>query len=387
MKKKNIVILGSTGSVGKNAVRVARHLKDKINVIGIAALKNTAELAEQAARLNCSYAVVADDKKYEELKNRLPASCAAMAGISGITEIVKKPEVDLVLCSIVGTDGLLPVLEAIKAGKDIAIASKEVLVAAGEIVMSEVKRTGVKFIPVDSEHSAVFQCLEGRGLEDASRIILTASGGPFRDKSLAYMEKADYKSALAHPTWDMGPKITIDSATLVNKGLEVIEAKWLFNMDADTIDVVVHPQSIIHSMVEFIDGSVLAQMSEPDMCFPIQYAFTYPEKSRGAKRPLNFSALEPLSFEKPDHKRFPALRLAYDALKAGGTMPAVYNFANEVAVEKFRKGEISFIGIAVFIEKVMSAYKNLEQPSLDAILEVKRWTNEISASGLLALTV
>jgi 1-deoxy-D-xylulose-5-phosphate reductoisomerase len=350
-------------------------------------LKNTAELAEQAARLNCSYAVVADDKKYEELKNRLPASCAAMAGISGITEIVKKPEVDLVLCSIVGTDGLLPVLEAIKAGKDIAIASKEVLVAAGEIVMSEVKRTGVKFIPVDSEHSAVFQCLEGRGLEDASRIILTASGGPFRDKSLAYMEKADYKSALAHPTWDMGPKITIDSATLVNKGLEVIEAKWLFNMDADTIDVVVHPQSIIHSMVEFIDGSVLAQMSEPDMCFPIQYAFTYPEKSRGAKRPLNFSALEPLSFEKPDHKRFPALRLAYDALKAGGTMPAVYNFANEVAVEKFRKGEISFIGIAVFIEKVMSAYKNLEQPSLDAILEVKRWTNEISASGLLALTV
>ncbi len=373
MKKKKVVILGSTGSIGENAMKVAERLTDELEVFGIAAKTNVERLAEQAKSLGCAFAAAGDPEYAGELQRLLPQSCDALAGPEGLIELVTHPEVDIVLCAIVGTDGLMPVLEAARAGKDIAIASKEVLVVAGEIVMKEIKKAGVKFLPVDSEHSAVFQCLEGRDRSELSRIILTASGGPFRNASREEMENADYKTALAHPTWNMGPKVTIDSATLMNKALEIIEARWLFDTPGENIDVIIHPQSIIHSMTEFVDGTILAQMSSPDMRFPIQYALTYPRKLPGSLEPLDFEKFSQLTFEKPDRKKFPSLDFAYEALRQGGAMPAVMNAANEVAVERFSKGEIRFTDIWNIIEKVMSRHIPLDQPSLDAILSAEDW--------------
>ena len=375
-KKKRIVILGSTGSVGENAVKVAMRLADRIEVVGIAAGRNVSRLADQASYLNCRFAAIGDKNHYESLKKAVPPHCTALAGTEGLVEMVTHPDVDMVLCAIVGTGGLIPVLKAIEAGKDIALASKEVLVAAGELVMNEVHRNKIRLLPVDSEHSAVFQCLDGRKPEEISKIILTASGGPFRASTFEEMEKASYSEALLHPTWNMGPKITIDSATLVNKGLEVIEARWLFGVRPKDIDVVIHPQSVIHSMVEFTDHTVLAQMSAPDMRFPIQYALTYPEKLSGGLAPLDFAKLGTLTFEKPDTKKFPALELAYHALDRGGTMPVVFNAANESAVQRFKKGEIRFTQIPEVIEKTMLAHKLLEELTLDAILSAEQWAGE-----------
>ncbi|HCE46569.1 MAG TPA: 1-deoxy-D-xylulose-5-phosphate reductoisomerase [Lentisphaeria bacterium] len=378
--KKKIVILGSTGSIGRNAVSVVRHLSDELEVVGIAANRNIKLLEAQARELKCKYAAVADEGSAGKLHGNLPRGCTLLAGEQGILELCLKPEVDMVLCAIVGTGGLLPVLESVKAGKDIAIASKEVLVMAGDLVMREVRRNKVAFLPVDSEHSAIFQCLEGKRKEDVGRIILTASGGPFRGRKISQMKSATYASALDHPVWDMGPKVTIDSATLMNKALEIIEARWLFDVASDRIDVVIHPQSVIHSMVEFIDGTVLAQMSAPDMRFPIQYALTYPVKHSGSLKPLDFAKLAGLTFERPDTRNFPSLDFAYEALRLGGTLPTVMNAANEVAVERFSKSEIRFTDIWNIIEKVMSYHKRLDRPSLDAILSADKWARETAVS-------
>ncbi len=378
--KKKIVILGSTGSIGRNAVNVVKHLQQEFEVVGLAARGNIELLAQQARELKCRQVALADVSRLDDLRKILPKSCKVHCGQNGILEVATLPEADLILCAIVGTAGLVPVLEAVKAGKDIAIASKEVLVMAGELVMHEVSKRKVKFLPVDSEHSAIFQCLEGKRESDVSKIILTASGGPFRGRKLCEIRKATYESALAHPVWEMGPKVTIDSATLMNKALEIIEARWLFNVPAENIDVVIHPQSVIHSMVEFIDGTVLAQMSTPDMRFPIQYALTYPAKHRGLLKPLDFAKLAGLTFERPDRRTFPSLDFAYEALRCGGTLPAVMNAANEIAVERFSKSEIRFTDIWVIIEKVMSSHKKLDRPSLDAILSADKWARTVASS-------
>ena len=367
--RKKIVILGSTGSIGENAVKVVQHLRDEFYVTGIAAATNSARLAEQAEELGCEYVAIADSSKAGELSKLAPTSCKVLAGEEGILELVSNPEVDLVLCAIVGAASLRPVLAAIEAGKDVALASKEALVMGGSLVMKAVEENGVKIIPVDSEHSAVFQCLEGKKHEDISKIILTASGGPFREWSLEKMTSATWEEALSHPTWDMGPKVTIDSATLMNKALEIIEARWLFDMPGESIDVVIHHQSIIHSMVEFVDGTLLAQMGSPDMRFPIQYALTYPKKFPGSLESLDFAKFAKLTFEIPDKSLFPSLDFSYEALRQGGTLPTVMNAANEIAVERFRKGEIRFTDIWNVIEKSMDAHTSIIEPDLDDIFE------------------
>lgn len=367
-KRKNIVILGSTGSIGENALKVIKHLPEEFYVSGIAAGENSARLAEQATEFGCQSAAIANIAKFEDLKKSLPSNCRALYGEEGMMEMIANPDVDLVLCAIVGSASLIPVLNAIENGKNIALASKEALVMAGELVIAEAKKHKTKILPVDSEHSALFQCLEGKRQEDVSRLILTASGGAFREWTTEQMANATLEDALAHPTWDMGVKVTVDSATLMNKALEIIEAHWLFDIAGENIDVVIHHQSIIHSMVEFIDGTLLAQMGTPDMRFPIQYALTYPKKFPGSLAPLDFAKFSQLSFEIPDRKRFPSIDFAYEALRQGGTMPAVMNAANEVAVNRFRKGEIRFNDIWKIIENAMTSHNSLDRAQLDAIL-------------------
>ena len=368
---KKVTLLGSTGSVGQNTLKVIESNPDRLELFAIAANNNIELLAEQAHKFKCKY-VVCNEKYKKELSAKLPSSTKLLTGIEGMTEISTKKETDIVLCSVVGTGGLKPVLEAIKVKKDIALASKEILVMAGEIVMNEVRKNGVKMLPVDSEHNAVFQCLEGRKETDVSKIILTASGGAFRNNTIQEMNNASYKDALAHPTWNMGPKITLDSATLMNKALEIVEAHWLFNVPAGKIDVVIHPQSIIHSMVEFVDGTILAQMSVTDMKFPIQYALLYPEKRAGLET-LSLPKIGNLTFEIPDRKKYPSLDFAYESIQKGGTMAAVMNAANEIAVEKFRAGLIKIPGIWNIIKKTMSAHKTIKHPTLEQIIEADLW--------------
>ena len=371
--KKNIVILGSTGSIGCNAVWVARQLADEIHVAGVAAGRNQKLLAEQATELRCEWAGIADPANGREFRRQLPVGCRAVVGEAGLIEMVTAPRVDLVLCAIVGTAGLKPVLAAIRAGKTIALASKEILVMAGQIVIAEAQRCGVRILPVDSEHSAIFQCLEGQRRADVRRICLTASGGPFRNRPMEGLDAITSAEALAHPTWKMGPKVTIDSATLMNKGLELIEARWLFDASPAQLEVLIHPQSVIHSMVEFVDGSLLAQLGRPDMRLPIQYALTWPERRPLALEPLDFHRLQRLDFEAPDLQRFPALRLARHALETGGTMTAVLNAANEVAVARFMTGEISFTGIPRLVEKVLNRHQPLPAASLEQVLDADAW--------------
>jgi len=380
VKKKKIIILGATGSIGENAFKVARSLKSEFEVVGLVARNSLKRLAEQAFELDCHSVVTTDVTRIAELRTMVHSGCAVDGGEDAVLKMVTALEVDLILCAIVGTGGLLPVISALRAGKDIALASKEVLVMAGELVMREAEKNGCRIIPVDSEHSAIFQCLEGRKKEDVARLILTASGGAFRDSTREEMEMATYEKALAHPTWDMGPKVTIDSTTMMNKALEIVEAGYLFGIPPEKIDVVIHPQSIIHSMVEFVDGSILAQLSKPDMRFPIQYALTYPARLAGEMPRLNFSDCLNLSFQKPDRKRFPSLDFAYAALRSGGTMPAVMNAANEIAVEKFRKGEIAFTGIWSIIEKVMSLHQVTAQSDLTTVLAADGWARQTAAS-------
>jgi len=374
--RKKIVILGSTGSVGVSVVKVVSHLADRFEVVGLVARNNLETLAQQAAALGCTNVITSEPSYQERLERLAPAGCRVQSGREAIIDLVTRPDVEMVLCAIIGTGGLHPVLAAINAGKNIAIASKEVLVMAGEIVMREAAAKGVKLLPVDSEHSAIFQCLDGHEPATVSRLILTASGGPFRGATAEQLEKVTLEDALDHPTWNMGKKITVDSASMMNKALEIIEAKWLFNMPPDRIEAVIHPQSIVHSMVEFVDGTILAQMSSPDMRFPIQYALTYPEKVPGGLAPFDFSRICELTFAPPDRKLFPALDFAYEAMRSGGTMPAVMNAANEEAVALFMQRRIGFTMIWNIIEKTMSKHQSVATPTLDEILAADAWARE-----------
>ena len=371
--KKNIVILGSTGSVGMNACKVAEALKDRINVVGVAANYNAELLSRQVKTFGCSMASLSDERYLPHLKKLLPPSCRALGGREGLLDLVRAPEVDMVLCSIVGTGGLFPVMEAIKCGKSIALASKEVLVMAGEIVMDLAEKHKTDLIPVDSEHSAIFQCLNGRDSSRAKRLILTASGGPFRKTPKEALEKVTWKEAIAHPVWSMGEKVSLDSATLMNKALEMVEARFLFGCPEEKIDVIIHPQAKIHSLVEFLDGSIAAQIGVPDMRFPIQYAFSWPERWEGGLPRLDLSLLADMEFEKPDTDKFPSLDFARYAIREGGSMPCVMNAANEIAFQRFRKGEIRFTRIWELIEKVLSMHRTLRRPSLEEILEADKW--------------
>ncbi len=374
--KQNIIILGSTGSIGENAVKVVKSLPDRFQVCGIAAKNNVKRLAEQAAELNCQWALTSEAGNRDELARLLPDGCRAYASEERLNDLVAAADVDTVLCAIVGTGGLMPVINTLRAGKKVALASKEVLVMAGELVMRESVGGNAKIIPVDSEHSAIFQCLEGKSAQDVARLLLTASGGPFKDADDGILRAATLQQALAHPTWNMGAKVSIDSATLMNKALEIVEAAFLFGMPPERIDVVIHPQSVIHSMVEFTDRTILAQMSTPDMRFPIQYALTWPEKCPGEMAPLDFAVFNKLSFELPNRNLFPSLDFAYSALRAGGTMPAVMNAANEVAVEKFKTGAIGFTGIWHIIEKTMAKHQTVKNLSLAAVIDADRWARQ-----------
>lgn len=374
--KKNIVILGSTGSIGTNGVKVAFEHKELFNVVGLVARNSIELLADQAQKLNCKTVITTDENKCDDLKALVSDDVGVLSGMDAVRELVVREDVELILCAIIGTGGLLPVIDALRAGKTVALASKEVLVMAGELVVAAAREGGGQLIPVDSEHSAIFQCLEGNKHSEVNKIILTSSGGAFRDSTQAEMAMATYEEALDHPTWDMGAKVTIDSASMMNKALEIVEAGYLFDLPPEKIDVIIHREAIVHSMIEFVDGCVLAQMSEPDMCFPIQYAMLYPRRIANSMKPLNLAECGTLSFSKPDREKIPALDFAYEALRQGGTMPAVMNAANEVAVEKFSKGEIAFPEIWAIIEKVMKLHKTEKQKDIETVLRADAWARK-----------
>jgi 1-deoxy-D-xylulose-5-phosphate reductoisomerase len=382
MKPKNVVLLGATGSIGVSTQKVAADLPEHIRIVGMASRENVDAMEQAVRQFRPKAIAMTNREKARELEKRV--KMPVLAGERGLVELATMPEADIVLVAIVGTAGLEPALAAIRAGKDLAVASKEILVMAGELVMSEARKHGVKVLPVDSEHSAIFQCLEGREPAEVKRLVLTASGGPFRQTPRQDFEHLTVEQALRHPSWNMGPKITIDSATLFNKGLEMIEARWLFDVEVDRVDVVIHPQSVIHSMVEFIDGSILAQLSVPDMRYPIQYALTWPRRSSNSMPATDFARIGSLTFENPDQERFPSLRLAREAGRAGGTMPAVLNAANEVAVARFVAGQINFVQIFEAVEKVMRAHRAgghagsswVASPTLDVIVEADLWARK-----------
>src|SRR5881296_2362215 len=376
---RNVVLLGSTGSVGTSTVKVAEDLPDRIRLLGLGAGNNIEVLVEQTRKHRPEAISIIEPAKAQELRDALGTSTEVFSGPEGLVKLATLPGADIVLIAIVGTAGLQPALAAIRAGKDIAVASKEILVMAGEIVMSEARRHGVRVLAVDSEHSAIFQCLDGKPPESIRRLWLTASGGPFRTTPKSEFGSITVERALKHPSWVMGRKITIDSATLFNKGLEMIEARWLFDIDIGRVQVVVHPQSVVHSMVEFIDGSIIAQLSTPDMCLPIQYALTYPERVGNDRVQTNFAKLGSLTFEEPDLGRFPALKLARRAGEVGGTMPAVLNAANEVAVEAFCNCRIGFEQISQTVASVMERHHLVAHPSLDEILSADTWARAEAA--------
>ena len=373
---KNVALLGSTGSIGTSTIKVAEDLSEEIRLVALAAGANAGLLASQANAHQPEVVCLSDETKLPELKAALKPGIRIVSGDEGLLEIATLDSVDIVLIAIVGTAGLQPALAAIRAGKDIAVASKEILVMAGEIVMAEARKHGVKVLAVDSEHSAIFQCLDGKPTESVRNLILTASGGPFRQTPKEEFVGITVERALKHPSWDMGTKITIDSATLFNKGLEMIEARWLFDIGMERVKVVVHPQSVVHSMVEYIDGSIIAQLSTPDMCLPIQYALTYPARAANERVKTDFAAIGTLTFEEPDEDRFPSLALARRSGVVGGTMPAVLNAANEVAVDAFVHRRISFTQITETVARTMDAHEVVDYRSIDEILEADRWARE-----------
>lgn len=371
----NVSILGSTGSIGTQAFEVVDDLKGikDIKVCAITGNSNVKLLEQQARRYNPKMVVVADESKYKDLKSRLADTSATVnCGEEGLCLAATLPECDMVLSSIVGFAGLVPTMKAIEAGKDIALANKETLVTAGSLFMDAVKKYGVRLLPVDSEHSAIFQSMQGGSHGEVRKILLTASGGPFFGKTAAELENIKKEQALKHPNWSMGAKITIDSATLMNKGLEVIEAKWLFDVDFDDIEVVVHRESIIHSMVEFCDKSTIAQLSLPSMKHPIQYAFTYPKRLPSPDKSIDFAALANMTFAKPDEETFRCLALAKQAGRQGGIMPTVLNAANELAVSAFLNDKISFLGIGEYVDEVLSKYNNISNPTLVDIINTDK---------------
>ncbi|MEE9529753.1 MAG: 1-deoxy-D-xylulose-5-phosphate reductoisomerase [Syntrophobacteria bacterium] len=372
---KRIAILGSTGSIGRSALQVVEQFPDRLQVVALAAGRNIDLLAEQIHRFRPRLAAVFDLQLAKDLTSRLQPGIEVevVAGSQGYQQVASCAEAEMILSSMVGAAGLIPTLSAIRAGKDVALANKETLVMAGALVMGEVRRFQVELLPVDSEHNAIFQAMAGHRREDLKRILLTASGGPFLNMPKEQLESVTPTQALAHPNWAMGPKISIDSATLMNKGLEVIEAKWLFDVPVEKIDVHVHPQSIVHSMVEYVDGSVIAQMGIPDMRIPIAYALAYPERLELDLPRLDFFTVQTLTFQEPDLNRFPCLQLAFAACKAGGTMPAVLNAANEVAVQAFLDNRIPFSGIPRLVNQAMEEHALDPAAELEAILEADAW--------------
>ena len=381
---KNVVILGSTGSVGESGFRVAKAMRDQVRVLGVVGNTNLKRLGEQAAELGCIFAATGNGD-VSDLRKELPNGCRAYAGMDSICELVSRPEVDLVLCAIVGITSLPAVLAAIRAGKTIALATKEVLVLAGTLVMKEAEKYQAKIIPVDSEHSAVFQCLEGQQ-KNFSKILLTCSGGPFRNTPAEQLKSVTWADAMKHPTWNMGEKVTLDSATLMNKALEMVEAHHLFGAPEEKIDVLIHPQSIVHSMVEYEDGAVIAHLSMPDMQFPVQYAFSWPERCPGGLPALNLAKAGTLTFEEPDTVRFPSLDYAREAIRKGGVAGAVMNAANEAAYHRFKAGDIGFTDIWQIVERTMNTIENkTREVSLEEIMEADRaaraFASEIQLKG------
>jgi 1-deoxy-D-xylulose-5-phosphate reductoisomerase len=372
-KRKRVVILGATGSIGESALKVARDIPERMEIVGLAANSNAEKLAAAANESRAQSVCLVDETKVDTLQRALAYKPQIFTGEDGLREIACLTDAEMVLVAIVGTGGLRPALAAIEAGKDLAVASKEILVMAGETVVREARDNGVNVLPVDSEHNAIFQCLEGKSSLDIRRIILTASGGPFRETLRKDFDSITPEQALKHPTWNMGPKITIDSATLFNKGLEMIEAHWLFGVEMKRVEVVIHPQSVVHSMVEFADGSTLAQLSYSNMCFPIQYAVTWPDRVPNTLPPLDFSKLSKLEFFTPRYDDFPALNLARRAGETGGTLPAVMNAANEVAVAGFLERQVRFPDIWQIVEEAMNRHTSVAHPNLDAILQADQW--------------
>jgi 1-deoxy-D-xylulose-5-phosphate reductoisomerase len=371
--RRKVLLLGSTGSIGTSALKVAQDIPDRMEIVGLAAHSSVEALVAQVRATGVKQVSLTDEAAAAKARKLLPSDVTIHVGAQGLVDLVRASDADMVLVAIVGVAGLAPAMAAIEEGKHLAVASKEILVMAGEAVMAAARRQGVSVLPVDSEHNAIFQCLEGHQGSTVRRILLTASGGPFRQLPAEQLPQVTLAQALKHPTWTMGRKITIDSATLFNKGLEMIEARWLFDVPMSRIEVVVHPQSIVHSMVEFEDHSVIAQLSHSDMCFPIQYAVTWPDRVPNNLRPLDFAQLASLSFEAPRTKDFPALDLARHAGEIGGTLPAVLNAANEVAVEAFLHERTSFPAIWQTVARVMEKHQVIQHPSLEALIEVDAW--------------
>lgn len=374
---KNIVVLGSTGSIGTQTLEIVDAYPDRLQIVALAAGSNVEKIEPQIRKYHPKKVVMFDEAAAKDLKTKVAdLDVTVLAGMMGLIEICTMEEADVILTAVVGMIGITPTIEAIKAGKDIALANKETLVTAGHIIMPLAKQMGVSILPVDSEHSAIFQSLNGEPKNRLKKILLTASGGPFRGMSKAQLADKTVKDALKHPNWSMGPKITIDSATMVNKGLEVMEAGWLFDVNYDQIQVVVHPQSIIHSMVEYVDGAVIAQLGIPDMKLPIQYALFYPDRLPMNTEGIDFFQLGQVSFEKPDVETFQGLKLAYEAFEKGGSMPTVFNAANEKAVSLFLHEKIRFLDIADIIAETMSRHQVIAHPDVEQILMTEQWCYE-----------
>ena len=372
---KTLAILGSTGSIGKNTLEVISCRPDRFKVSALAVNNNVRDLESQVKKFRPEVVAIFDESAAEDMKKKnLPVEI--LTGEKGLIEVATLQGADMVVSAIVGSAGLMPTFAAIKAGKDIALATKEALVMAGKIVMSEASDKGVRIIPVDSEHSAVFQCLDNRDMDEVEKIVLTASGGPFLKKGITELRNVTPAEALNHPNWDMGRKISIDSATLMNKGLEVIEAFWLFNAPVEKIGVILHPQSIIHSMVRFIDGSVIAQMSVPDMKGPIGYALSYPKRFGDILPPLNLAEVGEMTFEEPDFGKYPSLSLTFEALEKGGTMPCVLNAANEAAVDAFLDESIPFTAITRVVSETMAGHETLKGDSIEEVISVSDWARQ-----------
>ena len=372
---KNISILGSTGSIGVNALSVINNLDDKFNVKALSAYKNSSLLIEQAKIFNPEIVVIVDSSEVDFVKESLKKSgISVLCGREGLLELSARDDVDIMLNALVGSSGMEPTINAIRSSVSVALSNKESLVMAGDIIDYEKNKSGAEVFPVDSEHSAIWQCLVGEKIDDVEKIILTGSGGPFRTRDIKKFKDIKKEEALKHPNWSMGNKITIDSATMMNKGLEVIETKWLFGIDVNKIKIIIHPESIIHSMVEFKDKSVKAQLGVPDMKIPIQYALTYPDRYFGEWESLDLLKLGSINFESPDINKFPCIALAYEALKKKGTMPAVLNVANEQAVYRFLNKEIGFMDIPYIIEKACEKHDWVSNPSLDDLLYLETWT-------------
>ena len=383
-RRRRLVVLGSTGSIGTNCLDVVEHLGDRFEILGLSAHSSWEVLGEQARKHRPRWVALTDPTAAERLDRAdLPPDCRLIHGAEAVAEMVRDPDVDLVVSAIVGAAGLLGTWAALEAGKTVAVANKETLVLSGSLVTELAARRGGRLLPVDSEHSAIFQALQGSPPDAVERVVLTGSGGPFRGYSRADLADVTVEAALRHPTWRMGPKITVDSATLMNKALEVIEARWLFGLPPERIDVIIHPESVIHSFVEFKDGSVLAQLSPPDMRLPIQYALTYPERVAGPARRLNWRELSAWHFEQPDHETFPALQLGYEVARRGGTCGAVLNAANEAAVERFLKGDLDFLDIPRACRAALDHHNYDPTPTLAELnacdgwarQEISRWTS------------